>query len=317
MIKNRSEALHKFKEFEAWLDRDTGVLIERVHSDNAKEYDGMNKYLEAQGIVHTYSTACTPQSNGCTERYNRTVLDKVRSMLEESGLPTRFWVEAVLRAAPMHNVRVSAVLDNKTSLEVLFGYRPDVSCIRLFGCAAYVHIPKEIRDAKFVHSSTPGTLLRHGNGLYKVLIMTNRTMSLSKHVLVDETIYPDKKESQCSAGKKIEEHDSSDGELEVDLCPLASSAAELPLPDDDSVAEVEATRAPSYPARRRPESDRYAAHAARLSPSSDEPTLSEALKSSNAPQWREGTRPELEALKASGTWELVERPLGKKVIYCK
>ncbi len=120
----------------------------------------MNKYLEAQGIVHTYSTAYTRLSNGRAERYNRTVLDKVRSMLEESGLPMRFWGEAVLHAAQLHNVTASAVLDNRTPIEVLFGYRPDVflySCIWL--CRVYSYTEGDTRceiGAPFNSGNTSG-----------------------------------------------------------------------------------------------------------------------------------------------------------------
>ncbi len=86
VIKNRSEALQKFEKFEACLERETGVLVKWVHLDNAMEYVGMNKFLDEQGSVHTHSAKYTPQSNGCAERYKRTVLDKLRSMLKDSGL---------------------------------------------------------------------------------------------------------------------------------------------------------------------------------------------------------------------------------------
>ncbi len=83
-------------------------------------------------------------------------------------------------------------------------------------CRVWSYIEGDTR-CELVRRSTPGILLGHGNGLYKVWNMANRTISVSKHVLVDETIYPYKKESQCSAEKKVEEHDSSDEELEVDF----------------------------------------------------------------------------------------------------
>lgn len=41
------------------------------------------------------TAAFTPQQNGVTERKNRTVMNMVRSLLSDSGLPKKFWPEAV------------------------------------------------------------------------------------------------------------------------------------------------------------------------------------------------------------------------------
>lgn len=85
-IKNRSEILRCFKEFQAWIELTTDVLVKQVHSDNAKEYKSLDKYLKQEGISQTFSTSYTPQSNGMAERFNRTILDKVRSMLHDASL---------------------------------------------------------------------------------------------------------------------------------------------------------------------------------------------------------------------------------------
>lgn len=36
----------------------------------------------------------TPQQNDISERMNRTIMEKVRSMLSDTGLPQSFWDEA-------------------------------------------------------------------------------------------------------------------------------------------------------------------------------------------------------------------------------
>lgn len=40
----------------------------------------------------------TPQHNGVAERFNRTIAEKMRAMLAESGAPKTMWGEAVLNA---------------------------------------------------------------------------------------------------------------------------------------------------------------------------------------------------------------------------
>ena len=99
VIKRRSQLGQCFSEFEAWIERATGTPIERLHSDNAKEYVKLGVYLKQKGITKTFSTPYTPQSNGLAERFNRTFLDKTRAMMCKAGLGMEFWGEAALHAA--------------------------------------------------------------------------------------------------------------------------------------------------------------------------------------------------------------------------
>ena len=89
-MKRRREIINCFKEFKGWLERYTDVLIKSVHSDNAKEYKTLGKYLKSEGINQSFSSAYMPLSNGIAERFNRSLLDMVRSMLQTSGLPFQF-----------------------------------------------------------------------------------------------------------------------------------------------------------------------------------------------------------------------------------
>jgi len=49
----------------------------------------MRQYLIANGIRHETSTAGTPQQNGVTERYNRTLLEMVRALIHSAGIPDK------------------------------------------------------------------------------------------------------------------------------------------------------------------------------------------------------------------------------------
>ena len=51
IIKRRSQLGQCFSEFEAWIERATGTPIERLHSDNAKEYVKLGVYLKQKGIT--------------------------------------------------------------------------------------------------------------------------------------------------------------------------------------------------------------------------------------------------------------------------
>jgi hypothetical protein len=91
-IKERSEALDKFKIFKAKVKNQHNKKIKIVRSDRGGEYYGRHtlygqipgpfaKFLQENNIVAQYSTPGEPQQNGVAERRNHTLMDMVRSMI--------------------------------------------------------------------------------------------------------------------------------------------------------------------------------------------------------------------------------------------
>jgi hypothetical protein len=64
-------------------------------------------------------------------------------MLDNADLPNSFWLEAALYAAHIHNVTPTQALDNMTPEECWSGTKLDISCLRVFGAQAFVHVPKK------------------------------------------------------------------------------------------------------------------------------------------------------------------------------
>jgi transposase InsO family protein len=76
--------------------RQTGLKVKCIRTDKGKEYEGsLQRFLRREGIIHRRSAGYTLDQNGVAERYNRTVIEKVRAMLNEFKLPTFFWGEAM------------------------------------------------------------------------------------------------------------------------------------------------------------------------------------------------------------------------------
>ena len=80
----------------------------------------------------------TPQQNGVAERRNRTLLKMVRSMMAQANLPITFWGDALLTATYILN-RVPSKSVTSTPYELWTKRKPDLSNLRPWGCAAYVH----------------------------------------------------------------------------------------------------------------------------------------------------------------------------------
>eukprot|EP00253_Pinus_taeda_P009658 PITA_09658 len=66
-------------------------------------------------------------------------------MLSGAGLGQAFWVEAVETACYLVNRSPSSTLEDKTPQELWTSKKPSHSHLRVFGCDAYVHVPKEKR----------------------------------------------------------------------------------------------------------------------------------------------------------------------------
>ncbi|KAI0995474.1 hypothetical protein K3495_g12705 [Podosphaera aphanis] len=79
--------------------------IRILATDNGTEYTSkrFKTLLDNKGIVHQPSPVYTKEPNGIIERVNRTILNKIRCMLEQAKLPKILWGEAYLSAVYLYN----------------------------------------------------------------------------------------------------------------------------------------------------------------------------------------------------------------------
>lgn len=142
------------------------------------------------GIEYQNSSRYRPRSNGVAERFNRTILTRARSILIQSKLSLIYWGEAVLHATHLHNVKSSTVLDNCTPFEALFGFKPNISYLRVFGSLAIV----QLQNNKFSKSGAKSILLSHTRYVYKIQELSTLNVTLTNQVTFDETVFPSSSE---------------------------------------------------------------------------------------------------------------------------
>ena len=91
--------------------------------------------------------------NGVAERMNRTIVEKVKSMLSQAKLPKSFWAKAVRTATYFINLSPSRPLNEKLSNEVWFGKKAFYGHLKVFKCKAFVDIHhsllKEVRPLSY------------------------------------------------------------------------------------------------------------------------------------------------------------------------
>lgn len=143
-LKEKSEALDKFQEFKTAVEKESGQSIKALLADRGGEYlsEEFKYFLKKHGIRAEFTAAYSPQQNGVSERMNQTLVEAARSLLKHAGLSNFYWAEAVATAAYLRNQLVTTALKSGESpYQRWYGNKPDLRHIRVFGCAAYTHIP--------------------------------------------------------------------------------------------------------------------------------------------------------------------------------
>ncbi|MCO5552557.1 hypothetical protein L7F22_006070 [Adiantum nelumboides] len=78
---------------------------------------------------------------------NRTIQEKIKIMLSNAQLPNGFWPEAMSKTIHLINRFPSRVLDKSEVAKMLWtGNAPLYKHLKIFGCEAYSHIPKDLRN---------------------------------------------------------------------------------------------------------------------------------------------------------------------------
>ncbi|KAJ0851519.1 putative RNA-directed DNA polymerase [Helianthus annuus] len=188
-LKFKSEALNFFKAFKTLNERQSEHLIKTLRTDRGGEYCSkiFQDYLRENGIRHQLTTSYTPQQNGVAERKNRTLMELSRSMMNIKRLPNNYWAEAIACATYILNRTITKTRPNVTPYEAWYGVKPNVEHLKIFGCLAYVHVPKQHRDklnektekAVFVGYS------EHSKG-YKLYNPQTNKIIISRDVVFDE-----------------------------------------------------------------------------------------------------------------------------------
>jgi hypothetical protein len=165
LIRTRDQLYEEFNDFITLEENQLNARLKRLHSDNAKEYKD-NKFVtlfKEKGVISTYTAPYTPAQNGVSERFNRTIMNKVRAMLISTGLPKMLWGEAVLAATYVYNRTPHSSLEGYiTPYEARYKQKPDISNIRVWGSISYKKEPNELLR-KLDNRANPYILIGYGS----------------------------------------------------------------------------------------------------------------------------------------------------------
>ena len=338
------------------LETQTGQQTKAIRSDNGSELvnQKLSAFLASKGILHQRSVRYTPEQNGSAERLNRTLMERVRAMLEDAQLPPRLWAEAAVTASYLRN-RSPVSTRQQTPWELLNGRQPDVTRLRVFGARAHVLLPKQLRG-KLDSRSVSGRLVGYEPNCkgYRIYLSSGKII-VSDDVIFDESnVYPEpnaaiptsspmaatlpdstsEADLSCQNGGELATSSavpSHAAPAEQDSAPSATpsgSALETSCSDPACQDAAQPSAAPSAElsapnARRRSQREHVTpdwwktGRRAMLAAVEEPAELSAALASAHAAEWQQAMEEELASLQAHGTWSLQQTPAGVKPIPLK
>ena len=77
---------------------------------------------------------------------NHTIVERTRCLLSQAKLPRSFWGEAMSTAVDVINLSPCYPLNGDVPERVWTGKDVSYEHLRVFGCRAFVHIPKDERS---------------------------------------------------------------------------------------------------------------------------------------------------------------------------
>lgn len=270
-------------------------------------------FCDDQGILQTMGPPNCPELNGAAESWNRTIKEKIRCSLIESGLPSSFWPYALSYCTKSYNhlpTRTNSKFTSPISLSGIPECRP--VDFHSFGCEVWYHIPNTTSklDSR-AHHGVFVSYLKNNLGFY--------IFDLTKKCLVKATLA--KFFDSDFPGLPLDHSSSSSAPTEArvpwpDLeSPLPAHSLPVVLPPSDIPVP---TRRPHSSRVRRPP-DRYSEYGATamIMSESDLKSYKQATKSQNWDQWKRAAVSEFESLVGKETWRLVPRPARCRIIRCK
>ena len=113
-------------------------------------------------------------------------------MMSHAKVPKEFWAEAINTAVYLRNRSPTTAIKGITPFQALFGKRPDVSNLKVFGCLAYAHIPKD-QCKKFDEKSRRSLFVGYPDGTkgYKLYDLKKQYFIRSRDVIFAEKEFHD------------------------------------------------------------------------------------------------------------------------------
>ena len=326
-IKSKDEVFDCMVNYINEVENLTEKRVKKIRCDNGKEYlnNRFYKYAKNKGIFINNCPVYVHELNGTAERFNRTIMDMARCLLDEAQVHKKYWPEIICAATYLKNRSLTNTIEKKTPYEIFFRKRPNVRHLKLYGSKVFVRKPEQKRLSKWDKKADMGILLGYSDVGYRVLI--NNRIIVTRHVdIVEKNIKcinlnegePDYLVPSVST---LESSRGVDSDHENNVNDNVFESAD----EDDEVKtdkENVSLKTPRRSTRDRRSPIRYPENSSnnifvnycRV----DTPyTFEEAINSDDSKNWEIAMNQEIDCINRNETWKLVNKVKEKKILDVK
>nr|GEV87252.1 hypothetical protein [Tanacetum cinerariifolium] len=296
------------------LENQTERTVKKLRTDNGLEF--YNREFEQlcikSGIARHLTVAGISQQNGVVDRMNRTLMNNVRCLLIQSGLPKTFWAEATCTVAYLINKSPSREIKKKTPMKMWSRHPSDYRMLRIFGCVTYLHNKQDKLEPRALKYVLLGNVVFNERVMYKDTLKDSGVGDKSVEELQVEV------ELQRLNNHTLEEDqtDQEDGDNED----AGDQVTDQPpnLTDYQLVRDKEPMTI-TKPLRFRDESNMvaYAFIVAEEEDTHEPLTYQETVAYKDNSKWKAAMKEEIDSFRKNKTWKLVDHPTGQKLMSCK
>lgn len=321
LLRDRSQARIVIPWLVKHIDSSTGRKVAFLHADGAKEFTSkeLTDFFDSRGIKFENTIPYTSQQNGTAERANRTIMERTRSLLFDSGLPQHLWGEAAVAAIIITNTAPTSTKlygcrrerEPLTPFEAWTGLQSDCNWLIKWGSDAWEH---HKTNSKLAERSRKFKLVGwEGTHIFRLWDPENNTIHRARDVVFNEHL-------QATPAMAMEKMSAEAPILDVIdpltwECPIAyhmkrhfpEKVKDLANGDFDSIPEsslmMNEQRVISNDAQEDESEDNI------ISEENDIPeTLMDAKRSKDWHHWDRAMKEEIAKLEAMGTYTIVEKP---------
>lgn len=193
-LKAKSDFLNAFLLYQKLVENQFSTKVNAFQCDGEGEFISSRflSHLQDCGIQQLISCPYTPQQNGLAERKHRHITELGLTLMFQSKIPHKFWVEAFFTENLLSNLLPSSAQDDKRSpFEVLHGKKPDYSSLRTFGCSCFPTL-RDYAANNFDPRSLHCVFLGYNEKFkgYRCFYPLTGTVYISRHVIFDEMSFP-------------------------------------------------------------------------------------------------------------------------------
>ncbi|SCZ94936.1 BZ3500_MvSof-1268-A1-R1_Chr11-3g03491 [Microbotryum saponariae] len=193
LLARKSDTFPRLRDWILEVERATGDSVKTIRSDNGGEFT-LRSFVDfccSKGIRRELTIPYTPQQNGRVERPNRTIKEGILALAYSAGVDSRLWGEAAMYFVRCKNMTPHAGVSGEIPDARWYGYAPDVSSLRTFGCRAWHCLPSascSALDPKAMPLIFVG--LDDHSKAYRLFNPATRKVLLSRNILFHESEFP-------------------------------------------------------------------------------------------------------------------------------